>query len=439
MRIRFGELWDRLNTGYWFVPSVMAVGAVALSFATVALDEAVSAAVVRDLWWVYRGGPEGAAGVLSAIAGSMITVVGLVFSITLVVLSLASSQFGPRLLRNFMRDRVTQFVMGAFLAAFLYCLFVLRTIRRGSDGIEFVPHISVTIGVLFAVAGLVMLIYFVHHMAISIQADTLIARVAADLTDAIDRLYPEDIGSGVEEPVHPPPAGPSALVVASGDGYVQFVEPDRVLGAAVRGDVVVELFHRPGHYVVAGAPIARVWPVERLTDELSREIDGAIVRGAVRTPHQDIEFVINQLVEVALRALSPGINDPFTAITCIDRLGSGLAQLARRKPPSVYRAGADGNLRVIARPVMFPNGLDAALNQIRQFGRGSAAILIRLLEVLADLATVVRSPTDRSALRRHAEMIARAARDSLPEPNDRDDVEERVAEIATVLGGSGAK
>lgn len=433
--MRLHEVWDRLNTGYWFVPTVMGLASVALAFGTVALDQATSAAVVRELWWVYRGGPEGAAGVLTAIAGSMITVLGLVFSLTLVALTLASSQFGPRLLRNFMRDRVTQFVMGTFLATFLYCLFVLRTIRRG-EGTEFVPHISVTLGVLFSVAGLVMLVYFVHHIATSIQADTLVARVAADLAVAIDRLYPDEIGAATPVPDPAPPVGPAAPVAASADGYVQMVAPERVLAAAVRCDVVVELLHRPGHYVLTGAPVARVWPADRLTDELAREIDRAVVRGPVRTPNQDIEFVFNQLVEVALRALSPGINDPFTAITCIDRLGSGLARLARRKPPSPLRAGDDGRLRVIAHPVLFANALDAALNQVRQFGRGSAAILIRLLEVVTDLMSSVRSSEDRAALHRHTEMIARAAHDSLPEENDRRDVDARVAEIAAALGAA---
>jgi uncharacterized membrane protein len=437
MRIRLGEVWERLNTGYWFVPSLMAVAALGMAFATVALDEATASSDVRDLWWVYGGGPEGAAGVLSALASSMITVLGLVFSLTLVVLSLASSQFGPRLLRNFMRDRVTQFVMGAFLASFLYSLFVLRTIRRG-DGAEFVPHISVTVGVILAVAGLVMLIYFVHHMATSIQADTLIARVSADLTTAIDRLYPEEIGDAVPELEQPHPSGQSATVAAAGDGYVQVIEPERVLTAAARCDVVVELLHRPGHYILAGVPVARVWPAERLTEELAKEIESAVVRGPARTPGQDIEFVVNQLVEVALRALSPGINDPFTAITCIDRLGSGLARLARRRPPSAYRASEDGQLRIIAHPVVFSNVLDAAFNQIRQSGRANAAILIRLLEVIADLVTVVSMPDGRLSLRRHAEMIARAADNSLPEANDRRDVEKRVLEIEKALGGPSA-
>ena len=427
------NLWDRLTNGFWFVPSMMALASVVLAFASVRFDETISPKLASKISWIYSGGPEGASGVLSSIAGSMITVVGLVCSLTLVVLSLASSQFGPRLLRNFIRDRVTQVVMGTFFSAFLYCLFVLRTIRRGDA--EFVPHISVTIGVLFAVAGLVMLIYFVHHIATSIQADTLVARVSADLTATIDRLYPQCIGE-TKEPDPLPPTGASGLIPADEDGYARAVDADDVLAAAIKYDVVIELIHRPGHYVLTGAPAARVWPAGHVSDELARAVNDAIARGPARTPHQDVEFVINQLVEIALRALSPGINDPFTAITCIDRLASGVAHLARRPLPSKYRCDDDGKLRVIAHPVYFPDAVDAAFNQIRQCARTNAAVLIRLLEVIADLASVVNSPDDRAALRRHAEMIARAAADALPEENDRKDVDERVADIAMALGGT---
>ena len=361
---------------------------------------------------MYGGGPEGAAGVLSAIAGSMITIAGLVFSLTLVALTLASSQFGPRLLRNFIRDRVTQFVMGTFLAAFLYSLFVLRTIRRG-DGSEFVPHVSVTISVVFAVAGLVMLVYFIHHLATSIQADTLIARVAADLVAVTDRLYPEEIGDETATPPSPQPSAPTGEYVpvhGKGDGYIQVIEAHALVRVANEHDLVIELLHRPGHYVMAGLALARIWPADRATDEVKRAVEASFIRGAMRTPAQDVEFVINQLVEIALRALSPGINDPFTAVTCIDRLASGLARLARRKTPSEYRLAEDWKPRVIAHAARFPDVLNAAFNQIRQSGRSSAAIIIRLLEVIADLVTVVSQPDARAALLRHAEMIVRCPR-----------------------------
>jgi uncharacterized membrane protein len=251
-----------------------------------------------------------------------------------------------------------------------------------------------------------------------------------------DRLYPEEIGAEPDGPPPPPPAGEFATVPGTDDGYVQVIESQALLRVANDHDLVIELLHRPGHYVLCGLALARVWPADRVTDSVRRAVDAAFVRGAVRTPAQDVEFVINQLVEIALRALSPGINDPFTAVTCIDRLASGLARLARRETPSEYRTAGDGTLRVIARAADFRDFLDAAFNQIRQAGQANAAILIRLLEVIADLVTVVSRRGDRAALRRHAEMIARAARAGLTEENDRRDVDERVAEIARALADS---
>src|SRR5665811_2008020 len=198
--MRILRFWESLRSGFWFLPSLMAAGAVGLAFGTVALDQAVPDKWLQNVGWVYAGGAEGASAVLQTIAGSMITIAGVVFSLTLVALSLASSQFGPGLLRNFMRDTATQLVLGTFVATFLYCLLVLRTIRRATDA-TFVPHLSVTIGVLFAIASLWVLIFFIHHVAVSIQADQLVARLGKELLESIDRLYPNDSA--------PTDAGPS--------------------------------------------------------------------------------------------------------------------------------------------------------------------------------------------------------------------------------------
>lgn len=174
---RLANLWESLRTSYWFVPTLMTAGGVALSFASVHLDERVNYKWVRTVGWIWAGGAEGARQVLSTIAGSMITVAGVAFSITIVALTLASNQFGPRLLRNFVRDAGNQIVLGTFIATFVYCLLVLRTVR-GEDDTEFVPYVSVTLGVAFALTSLGVLIYFIHHVAISIQAENLIASVA---------------------------------------------------------------------------------------------------------------------------------------------------------------------------------------------------------------------------------------------------------------------
>ncbi len=380
---------------------------------------------------------------LGVIAGSMITIAGVVFSMTLVALSLASSQLGPRLLHNFMRDTTTQTVLGTFVATFLYCLIVLRTIRR-PDEITFVPHLSVTLGVLLAVVSVGLLIYFIHHVSVSIQANEVVALVGTELIEGIERLFPENIGRGAPQiPTEPPDTAfldtfdrQAHPVGSAGDGYLQFVDGMVLMALAMKEDVVIRLERRPGNYIVAARPLALVWPGSRVTDQLKGRINSAFILGNQRTSVQDIEFAVNQLVEIAVRALSPGVNDPFTAMTCVDHLGSALCRLAQRDMPSPYRHDSQDQLRLITPIFTFPDVTEAAFNQIRQSGRTSTAVTIRLLETIAEVARSVHRPEDRAALLRHAKMIARGARGGLSEGEDRQEVEERYRTASLLLGES---
>lgn len=440
MKVQVFKTWDRVRSSFWFLPALMAGGAVVLAFATVALDTPVTDWLMRKWGLTYTGGAEGASSLLGAIAGSMITIGGVVFSMTLVALSIASSQLGPRLLRTFMRDTATQMVLGTFVATFLYCLLVLRTIRRADEN-AFVPHLSVSLGVLFAVVGVGVLIYFIHHVSVSIQANEIVARVGTELIKGIDRLFPEHIGRGAPRiPAEPPDAGfldtfdrEARPIGSDGDGYLQFVDGDALMELATQEDVVIRLERRPGHYVVATRPLALVWPGNKVTDELRDGVNSAFALGNQRTSGQDIEFAVNQLVEIAIRALSPGLNDPITAMTCVDRLGSALCRLAQRDMPSPYRYDSQDQLRVMTPVFTFPDVTDAAFNQIRQYGRSSAAVTIRLLETIAEVAKSVHRSEDRVALFRHARMIARGAVGGLPEDEDRQAVEERFQIAARLL------
>ncbi len=440
MKIKLLALWESLRTSFWFLPMLLAMGAVTLSFLTVYIDALVTDQWLRSVNWVYAGGAEGASSVLAAIAGSMITITGLVFSLTLVALSLTSSQFGPRLLRNFMRDTSNQLVLGTFVATFLYCLLVLRTIRR-EDETLFVPHISVTIGVALSIASMVVLIYFIHHISVSIQADEIISRVNNDLLAGIDRLFPEKFGTN-DAPKTPPSqceiGGGSGMptgfnngaqpVAARSDGYIQYLDAERLLNLAKDQDFLLRLARRPGHYVVAGSTLSHVWPAEKLDEELAQQINDAFILGSQRTPSQDIEYAINQLVEVAVRALSPGINDPFTAMTCVDRLSTALRRIALREIPSALRYDEQGKLRVIAPSITFAGIVDAAFNQIRQYATQSPAVSIRLLEAIAAIIPAVKCPEDLATLKRHTQMIARSG-ENLPEREGRRAVELRVQEV----------
>ncbi|MEO6352113.1 MAG: DUF2254 domain-containing protein [Burkholderiaceae bacterium] len=428
MKAHIHKYWDRLRSSFWFLPSIMTGCAIVLAFASVALDEAVTNQwLLSSAWvWAYAGSAEGASSVLGTIAGSMMTIAGVVFSMTLVALSLASSQFGSRLLRNFMRDTANQVVLGTFLSTFVYCLLIMRTIRRPEDT-YFVPHLSVTIGVLFALISLGVLIYFIHHVAISIQADEIVARVGAELIDEIDRLFPQKIGQEATPLLDLSIAfsNESGTVAAAADGYLQFIDGDALMALAEQEDVLLRLERRPGQYVVCGSPLVMAWPGDKVTEKFVEEVNSAFILGNQRTSAQDVEFAVHQLVEIAVRALSPGINDPFTAMACVDRLGSALCRVAQRDLPSPHRFDEQGQLRIVAPASTFAGIVDAAFNQIRQYARSSAAVTIRLLETITVIAAATRQPQDQAALRRHAEMIMRSARDGLPEEEDRRTVEDR--------------
>ena len=329
------KYWDRLRSSFWFVPGAMACLAVTLAYSAVALDEAGSDDWASRLGWSYSGGAEGAS--LPARHDRRFDDddrrYGLLAHTRRAVARLV--QLGPRLLSNFMRDTANQVVLGTFIATFLYCLLVLRTIRR-ADEIAFVPHLSVTLGVLFAIVSLGVLIYFIHHVSISIQADEIVARVGKELENGIDRLYPGHLGSPGEVALPPAFALEAQPVGAAADGYLQMIDADALIEIACQEDLVLRLERRPGHYLVQDQALVMVWPGNRVTKVLRDKINAAFVLGNHRTASQDVEFSVDQLVEIAVRALSAGINDPFTAIVCVDRLGSALSRLARRDMPSAF-------------------------------------------------------------------------------------------------------
>jgi uncharacterized membrane protein len=443
MKTQLLEIWDRLRSSFWFVPALMTAGAVLLASASVALDRATTDEWLDGLRWVYSGGAEGASAVLGTIAGSMMTIAGVVFSMTLVALSLASSQLGPRLLRNFMRDTGNQVVLGTFIATFLYCLLVLRTIRR-EDEVAFVPHLAVTIGVVLAVASVIVLIYFIHHISVSIQADHIVARVGRELIAGIDEMFPHRLEAGVPQtPTQRPPAALLETINREGspagapaDGYVQSLDEEGLLALAGAAGVVLQVERGPGSYAVAGRPLARVWPAGRLSAELAEQIRDAFVLGGERTPAQDLLFTVDQLVEIAVRALSPGVNDPFTALRCVDRLGSALCCLAQRATPSPYRYDEAHQLRLVVPVLTFPQMAGAAFDPIRNYAGSSAAVTIRLLETIAEIAGCVCRPEDRAALQRHATMITRGAHEGLLEREDRRAVDVSYAAASQAINGS---
>ncbi len=438
------KIRETLSSSYWYVPTLMTGIAIALAFATLTLDRAGKYESIEKLGrgWVYTGGAEGALTLLSTIANSMITVAVTAFSITLVALSLASQQFGPRVLRNFMQDKSYQFVLGTFTATFIYCLLVLRTVDSDQQKL-FVPHISLTVALLLTLASIGMLIYFIHHAVTSIHAWHIIRKISSELNTSIDYLFSERLGDGMskykQQPSEEIPSRFSheaSTISAAYSGYIQAIDYKRLMKIAKSKNLLMRLKKRPGKFVVQGTELMMVWPGELVNQKLIKQINNTFILGGERTPSQDVEFSIRQLVEIAIRAISPAVNDPFTALRCIDQLCVALCRLAEKDFPSPYRYDEDKNLRLITNPVTFAGLIDDAFHQIRQYGRQDVAITIHLLEVIAIIAEHTHNNSDRAALLRHANMIQRGSQEGLPEELDRKDVDTRYQKVQKTLSSS---
>ncbi len=436
--VKLNKLWDSLHSSYWFIPTLMAASSIILAEAMLTLDRTGN---TPNWWWIYTGGTDGARSLLSSVAGSMVSVVATAFSITIVALQLASSNFGPRLLRNFMQDTGNQIVLGTFISTFIYCLLVLRTIHAEGDGYSlFVPQLSVTVGTMLAIASMGVLIYFIHHASTIIQASHVINHVSEDLDKTIDRLFPEKIGHSAAKKswqIGEIPANfeeEASPVKAAGDGYLQAIDHDELMKITRKYNLLVRVKTRPGKFIIKGSDLAVVLPGTRVDRELTTKlINDAFILGKERTEYQDAEFPINQLVEIALRAISPAVNDPFTAIRCIDRLSAGLSRIAQRNFPSPYRYDGEHNLRVIVEVATFEGLVNSAFNQIRQYAYTDVAVTIRLLEAIARIAPYTRYNKDRAVLLRHAGMIERGSLEKITEEGDRASIIQRYEAAAKVL------
>jgi uncharacterized membrane protein len=418
---------EQLRTTLWAVPAVELLAAAGLFVVTYALDRAAYRGSLTFPGWVNNGSADAARQILTALAAAVITVVGLVFSILIVALTLASTQFGPRMLRNFIRDRGVQVTLGTFVATFFYMVLTLGSVSHGSRG-DFVPHLSITMCLALTLIDLGVLVYFIHHVAKSIQLPEVIADIASDLSNAIEAEFADDdtgraaLSAAGDLPDHL--AADGAAVAASTSGYLQFVRYSTLVDIASDADAVIELLYRPGHFVVRGLPLARVWPPSAAS-EVSRGLDNAHVTGAHRTLSQDLTFAIDQLVEIAIRALSPAVNDTFTALTCIDWLTDGLCMITTAWNSKRVHFDAAGKVRIISAETSYERFVDRAFDKIRQAGRAMPAVMIRQLDALAKVMEYATTPAQREVLVEQAMMILHSSEDSVPEPADRADVRRR--------------
>ncbi len=392
---RLLSFWEYLRTSFWFLPSIMAVSAIALSSLLVNVDSRVGDKALRNIDWLYAFGPASARAILSAIAGSMITVAGLTFSITMLTLQLASSQFGPRLLRNFMRDRGNQVVLGTFITTFVYCLLVLGSVR-GTDESGFVPLFAVTFGMVLAVTSLAILIYFIHHVATGIRIETLLMVLTGETRQAIDRLYPSKLGDGAsanrDGAAHsqiPSDFEKNTMAIeARISGYVQLANADALTKLACDCNLILRIESRPGRFVSKGKALLVAYPRDRLTDQTVNQLRSAFVVGHDRTPEQDVEFSLWRIVEIAQRVLSPGVNDPTTALYCIDRLEESLCLLAGREVPSPLRLDDDGHVRIITGVHTLDELACPLFAAIARYAMADADVILRLLAAMNTLGQV---------------------------------------------------
>ena len=392
---------EDLGDQFWLRPAFVVLLCIGLAHGAVLLDRAEAANHdFASIGWIYSGGAEGARSLLGSVASSAIGVASTIFSITIAALSLASGQMGPRLLRNFVRDGRNQLSLGIFLGTFVYSLVVLRTVRTASEQ-EFVPSLATTGALILALLCVATLVWYVHHIATSINVERVIDSVHKDLCASILE-HTRDTADMVQPLDHP--VGQSISV--SGSDYLQAIDDTSLADWAHAHSVVIRMTVRPGDYVPLGAPVAFV---DAVADGSRDALERAMTFGNKPAAFQDLEYSVRQLNEIAVRALSPGINDPFSAGSVIERFGDALCRIATRHLPS-GAFSREGRI-VLTHPVTDYDGLcDAMFHTIRQNAAGSAYVLIRLVDVLSRVAEVERFTTRVDTLRRHGDLALASAR-----------------------------
>lgn len=390
MKMKVEPLLEAIRANFWFVPTVMIILTLFMAIFTIWIDASGFASVDTLFPILYSSDVEAIRSLLGTIAAAMITVTSIAFSITIVALTLASSQFGPRLMRNFMKDRTTQIVLGVFISTFLYCIFIFCAISLEAP-YQFTPGMSVLWAISMTCVCIGFLIHFIHHVSISIQADSVIEDVYCELKHSIEKLFPNNISDSNEMLSSEGNVGEGEYsfheqLRCEQSGYVQLIDLPALIAELVSLDMQVELHFSPGDYVVKGDVFGDLYASKAIDEEHKNGLAKHFMLGSQRTPVQDPEFAVGQLVEIAVRALSPGINDPFTAITCVDKLSSAMSNLCAKHFPNVMWKDEQQVIRVECKSITFSAIANAAFDQIRQHAFNDTAVTIRLLEALKSIA-----------------------------------------------------
>jgi uncharacterized membrane protein len=440
-----------IGVDLWRIPLLLCLAVVALSAITLTVDRAAADGRVFLPAWISIGGIDDARAILGAMLSAVSTVLALIFSVALLVLSMAVNMLGPRLLYRFIRDGITQFTIGMFLATFLQILLAF-VVTRGAGNRQFVPQLTLATSVLLTLASFGCLVVYSHRVAMSIQTDRVVARIVEDLNRMLAesaRLWAGAVASPGKQAGSPPSSSaqeePADIDARSGreggviraekTGYLERIDHDRLIATADHADAVLRLAFRPGQFVMRGSILAHVLPAPR-ADALSGAVCDAVVFGPYRILGEDLEFAIAQLVEIGLRALSPAVNDTFTGIRCVDRLGDALREFAAMPAFDGAWRGADGRIRLVEPPLEFPHVVKAAFDKIRQAAVGTPAVMIRMLETWTRLAPLMRTDEQRQALLEQVEALWEAASSASLVRMDRKDVEAAYRAARGALAGA---
>ena len=399
--------WDRLKVSFWFAPVIMALVAILLAWSMYWLDGFIPNESLQDSRLVLSGGPTDIRTMLISMAGTILATAGVVFTLLTLPLSTVAAQYGSRLLRVFLGDRTTQLVLGMFVATFVYCLaaaLAIPPVEVNPDG----PQVTATFGLVLMLATFSSLILLVQHISTMLQAPNISAAAGAELRDVVLAEIPE-VSSGESQPgsnrLDAPLDAEGYPVRLRKAGYIQYIDPETVISVAQENDLVIRLLCKPGSFVRNGSSAALVWPKNRVDEELEKQIRHAFLIGNVRTPTQDIAYAVNQLVEMAVRAMSPAINDPFIAMTCLDYIGDGLALFVRQREKASHYYDGDGKLRLLLEPVTFAELLNGAFDMLRHCSCDNASVLQHMLEVIAAVSQETRTSEARQELIRHIRLV----------------------------------
>lgn len=423
-----------LRSSYWFIPAIMSLMSIALSVIAISIDSRLSGSPPPGWEWLFENQPDGARAVLSTIAGSMITVAGVVFSITLVTVSSAASRFGPRLLTNFMRDQTNQITLGTFIATFLYCLLILRAVQSAPPGASdaeaayFVPHIALLIGIGFALCSIAVLIRFIHHVPQTIHISLVTAKIGRELLARVSQRFPENFGQGgeteaaqnneiddVPKSLQHPVAKNVVTIEALSAGFIRVVLDKTLLEFAKERNLVMRLGKQPGDFVLPGETLISLPIGTQLDDDDTKRLRSAFGLGPKRTPDQDIRFLVQELVEIASRALSPGVNDPITAISSLNWLSAALIEHSNKDDPSALRHDDQGHTRIVTPQFGFADLLEQSFGSLRAYVATDPTATAEALELLERIAKSSNAP-NRKALESEKMKLLASAKAAMTSP-----------------------